>query len=290
MGPRRTPSRAPVSLALAFVWALACASTETPNGAPKAPPASGAAGDPSGSAGEGSGAGATGGTSSAGVAGVAGESGAGGEAQASGGAAGDAPAPGGAGAGGQTELPEWSGSIGSLCAAGDRRTRILSMSPERKTCAARAEDLSAAAGEFIRAELPLGAQDEPIEVAAAPARLCREDDCRDGELALSLKPEADGSGASGTFTFSAAGKRVETGRLTTARCAWDDYVPATEPLGPGVRGLSLRALAVFQGVKVPLMERGIALAPNRAAVVADRAALFRAYVAPGADWSPRAVQ
>lgn len=67
--------------------------------------------------------------------------------------------------------------------------------------------------------------------------------------------------------------------------------PAT-PQTAVVDGIALSGLAVFQGVKVDLLdEDGAWLAPAKrnAPVVAGRAALVRAYVTPGSGWSAQKV-
>jgi hypothetical protein len=62
--------------------------------------------------------------------------------------------------------------------------------------------------------------------------------------------------------------------------------PASAPL---VRGLELRQVAVFQGVKVPIMELGYELASRKVNLVTGRPALLRAYVQPMDAWQPRVV-
>ena len=273
--------------ALALAWIAACADATEP----RKPDELAAGGSAGGDAGAAAAAGVPPGENASGAPSIdaeGGESGAGRYAAggAPAGAAGDAADPAHGGAGGEPEPTAWSGAIGNLCGAEDRRSRWLVMSPKRSSCEARAEALTADSGDFIRAELPVDER-EPWTVTNLEARRCSAGRCRDGVLAL--VPAANGDGASGTFNLSIAGEPTLAGTLVTADCAWDDHVAATAPLEPGVRGLSLRALAVFQGVKVPIMERGVALSPNRAPVIADRAALFRAYAAPENEWRPRPV-
>lgn len=193
-----------------------------------------------------------------------------------------------AGMAGENDTLRWSGSLGALCGSDDRSSLWLVMSPERASCSTRARSLAGDGTDFIRANLPATSEAELSDVSGVPARYCADGRCRDAELALALV--ADQAGASGTFRLSVDGRAILDGQLATARCSWDDYVVSAVPTDPGVRGLTLQSLAVFQGVKVPIMELGRALSPGRAGVVAGRGALLRAYVEPTSDWSPRPVR
>jgi hypothetical protein len=58
---------------------------------------------------------------------------------------------------------------------------------------------------------------------------------------------------------------------------------------PFVENLTITEVAVFQTVKIGLMKTGAPVVA-KPPVVADRAALVRVYVAPGAGYSPHAIQ
>jgi hypothetical protein len=196
---------------------------------------------------------------------------------------------GGSPSSGGTPLTWW-GSIGTRCGADDREAVVLLASPEPKSCAERSADLSGDGESFVRAELPTTELDGPIELTDVSARHCADSACADTRLTLELAPQGDPSELRGTFAVRfASGEPPLAGTLTVANCPWNEFLPSPA-LDPGVRNLELRGLAAFQGVKVPLMERGTALPANRARVVADRAALFRAYVVPDAEWVPRTVR
>ncbi|GAC1546169.1 MAG: hypothetical protein NVS3B10_10160 [Polyangiales bacterium] len=64
-----------------------------------------------------------------------------------------------------------------------------------------------------------------------------------------------------------------------------DTAPALER----VKNLTIPQIAIFQGVKVPLMQDGAMLVGQRAPVIAGRQGIFRVYVKPGAAWVPREV-
>ncbi|MDX2051810.1 MAG: M66 family metalloprotease [Polyangiaceae bacterium] len=70
--------------------------------------------------------------------------------------------------------------------------------------------------------------------------------------------------------------------------------PTCEPLPDGteqlVKGVRIFELAVFQGVKVSLVNQMMAVEPRNAEVIANRPALIRAYVAPEPGWVPRIVR
>ncbi len=292
MGWRRTRMRLVTSVALALTWSIACGASDAPSArVPGSSPGtsgqdqSGApnesdAGAPSDAGFGGGHGGET--DSRSGAPGAAGKASGGGAA-----GAGEGTPP-NAGMGGENETVRWSGSIGALCSSDDRSSLWLVMSPQRASCATRSHALTDDGSDFIRAELPATSEAELRDLSGVRARYCAGGRCRDAELAVALV--ADQAGTTGTFSLSADGKPLLNGELTTAHCAWNDYLASPSPTGPGVRGLSLQSLALFQGVKVPLMELGRALAPGRAGVVAGRDALVRAYVEPGSDWSPRPIR
>lgn len=126
----------------------------------------------------------------------------------------------------------------------------------------------------------------------------------DGGRPLPARGGAAASGASGTH--AAGGAAGEGGTAAAGASAQGGGAGAgSEPVpsegGAGgesgcvgeeqlVRGLSLRQAVVSQAVSVPIMEQLVELSGRNADIVSRRAALFRAYVAPGAAWTARAVR
>lgn len=288
MGKHRASTQLWTSVGGVVAFALACGATESPQ-EPLAEQARGDAGAASGGgAGDGERPASHGGGDGSPASGQGGEAGA--PANELSGQAGalapTEPVAGAAGVAGES-ANVWSAAVGSLCGANDRPGRWLVMTPGPRTCAERAPLLTGDGEEFVRAELPETSEanlDAPLQV---PARSCAAGVCRDGDLVLSSEPSAV---QRRDFRFVLEGKTILEGALTTARCEWDRYLPTPPPQDSGVRGLALQGFAAFQAVKVPLMERGIALAPTRAGVVAGRSALFRAYVEADSDWEARPVR
>jgi hypothetical protein len=60
------------------------------------------------------------------------------------------------------------------------------------------------------------------------------------------------------------------------------------PAAPLATGLSISEIAVFQAVKVDIVQGGVSV-PPKAPVIAGRAALVRVYVTLGAGWAPHAI-
>ena len=289
MGRQRTRNRSWMSSALALAYVVACGAAHGPRHNTTRPPGSsgtGQAGAAEPSEGGASASEATGGQG--GHVDVPGAAAGASDAQRAGGAAGETDTKASAGMAGASEPVHWSGSIGSLCGANDQTSLWLVMSPERESCETRSTELSVDRSDFIRAELPGSSDTDVLGVSTVAATYCSNGRCGDGTLALTLNP--DSAGMSGKFSLAVSGTPIVAGTLATARCAWDDFVPSAAPAAPGVRGLALQGLAVFQAVKVPIMELGLALAAGRANVVAGKSALFRAYVEPAANWSPRPVR
>jgi hypothetical protein len=196
-----------------------------------------------------------------------------------------------AGAAGASEVPEpaapiWRGSLGSSCGAGDVRRSFLVATPQANSCREHAELLSASGADSLTAELPADALESPSSTMSVQARYCRGGACEDAELVLKLR--AEGDGFAGDFQLRFENGRSTQGTLEAAACEW--LAGAPPPGEPFVRGLEVRELAVFQGVKIPLLERGLELTSRKADIVIGRPALFRAYVVPQAGFRPRPVR
>lgn len=71
--------------------------------------------------------------------------------------------------------------------------------------------------------------------------------------------------------------------------AGNDTTDPDAPPAPVVRGLAVKDVAVYQGVKVLVVKDGKWVATRNAPVVAGRTALVRVFVTPDASWSSRAV-
>ncbi len=66
--------------------------------------------------------------------------------------------------------------------------------------------------------------------------------------------------------------------------------PPPAPEYVAVKGLSIKELAIFQGVKAPLAKDGVHLdVTEKVHVVAGREGILRVYVTPAADWTSREV-
>jgi hypothetical protein len=119
---------------------------------------------------------------------------------------------------------------------------------------------------------------------------------RFGFFPLAMLFAACGSGESYSGDF-APGDDAGTAQDGGPLGAGDDGGLTTSPDGgkpavvgtPLVDNLTIREVALFQTVKLGLMKEGAAVTPS-VPPVADRAGLFRVYVAPGAGYSPHEIQ
>ncbi len=59
---------------------------------------------------------------------------------------------------------------------------------------------------------------------------------------------------------------------------------------PRVHGLNISAIAIYQSVKIPLMDKGREVTPRNAQVVQGKDALLRIFVERQPEWSPRRVK
>ncbi|HKY36730.1 MAG TPA: M66 family metalloprotease [Polyangiaceae bacterium] len=97
-----------------------------------------------------------------------------------------------------------------------------------------------------------------------------------------LEPAAGEAGAGG-----AAQAGGVDGSAGSGEC--DPNAPGDPARAHRAHGLKLQQIAVFQGVKVPIMELGYELASRTTNLVTGRPALLRVYVEPVDSWRPRVV-
>ncbi len=199
------------------------------------------------------------------------------------------------GAGGMTPaLPVWSGAVGSWCGPAEKQTIWLTASPAASTCEAsskkvystEAEDTS----EGLKLELDaLSLGTFPAQLTA-PARYCAVGGiCSDVQVALQVESYAQGQGVKGTWSFTPAGGALLEGRLDASWCAWDDLLPG-HPQGERLaRDISIKEVAVYQGVKVPIVRDMQAVAERNADLVQNREAMLRVFVEPKMGFQSRSL-
>jgi hypothetical protein len=113
-----------------------------------------------------------------------------------------------------------------------------------------------------------------------------------GEGGTSDRDDEPDAGASAQGDLGGgAGEDGEAGSSSNAGsgpCSASDLIALNS--APEVHGLALDRVALFQAVKVPLMEQMIEVTDRRAQAVSGRAGMLRVYVTPGATWQARSVR
>ncbi|MCP4674896.1 MAG: hypothetical protein GY854_05180 [Deltaproteobacteria bacterium] len=77
--------------------------------------------------------------------------------------------------------------------------------------------------------------------------------------------------------------------IVLAGCGNSDGFGMPEDEGQLIRGLDITAVALYQSIKVPLMENGEEVTERPVEVVQGKNAMVRIFVAPRDDWEPRNV-
>lgn len=174
-----------------------------------------------------------------------------------------------------------SASAGSRCQAGvDTHFLVLSLAPVE--CAAHAEALD-----------HLGDQGTVFAAFTPPTRFpadltldgqsCSARACQSVPLTVHLTRYAPGAGAAGTYDVTLLDGRHFAGDLDAQDCA---YPAADPPLASDVR---VDQLALYQAVKVTLVEGGAPVGSRNGPVIAGRPGVLRVFVTVDAAFTARPI-
>ncbi len=219
---------------------------------------------------------ALGGNAGTGDAGAA-DAGASGSVDAGAGGAAGVAASGGAGA---SSSPVWSASIGHVCGPGGDRRLWLVANPDFVACRAQA---AVSSEESMRDGFSLSFSESDVagEALELEGRTCRDGLCETSPITVRVDESLPGHSARGTFRVKSDSTEL-SGHFDAGWCNWDDYLPAEfHPIVPA-RGVTLREIAVFQGVKIPVMQGRAAVSERNAPIVAGRPALTPGLLCRGA--------
>jgi hypothetical protein len=211
---------------------------------------------------------------------------------------------GGAGSAAQASLPLWTGNVGSWCGPKDDPTIWLVAKPQPATCEASSKRVYSDPATPADPAMPAMPADTSeglaLQLTAAqlttfpatlnvPARYCGgvPATCADVQVALNIESYTQGQGAKGTWTFTPAGQAELKGRLEASWCAWDDFLPSHPDGERLARDIKIRELAVYQGVKVPIVRDMVAVQDRNADLVQQREAMVRVFVEPGPGFQSR---
>lgn len=237
-----------------------------------------ASGGVAGLASAGAAAGGTGGAAVAGAAGGGGMAGA---------AAGTAGMAGAAGA----ALDVYTGAIGTWCGPADDETVWLSAALEENTCEGGATriyaDDQAMPSDGIALQIPTASLAALPATLTAPLDYCENSVCSSVDAQVTIDSYTEGMGATGQWSATLDSGEMASGSLSVSWCAWDDYLPAHPEGDRLARDLTLSQIAVYQAVKVPIMEDGQAVQNRNADLIQGREALVRVFVEPSGAFQSR---
>jgi hypothetical protein len=191
-------------------------------------------------------------------------------------------------------LPVWPGMVGSWCGPGDNATVWLVARPQASACEASStkiyttDEMMEDATEGLRLQLdPMQLTTFPAQLSV-PARYCSAaSGCSDVTVALKVESYTQGQGVTGTWAFTALGQPPLEGRLEASWCNWDDFLPAHPDGERLARDIQIAEVAVYQGVKVPIVSEMMAITDRNADLVQQREAMVRIFVEPGPSFQSR---
>jgi hypothetical protein len=205
---------------------------------------------------------------------------------------------GSAGGGGGAEvpvLPLWSGTIGSWCGPGDEATLWLVARPQTAACDASSKKLYSPemedASEGLTLKLEMAQLATFPAVLTVGARYCAAAaaGCSDVSVTLTVESYTQGQGAKGSWSFTPPGQAELKGRLEANWCNFDEHLPAHPDGERLARDIKIKEVAVYQGVKVPIVRDMMAVTDRNADLVQQREAMLRVFVEPGAAFQSRAL-
>jgi hypothetical protein len=184
----------------------------------------------------------------------------------------------------------WFGGIGTWCGPAEQRSLWLSATPEAAACEAASanvyHDGSRKNGTGLRLELPAEQLQQAPLRANVRGRYCTET-CVDVDVTLDVERFEVGKGLSGAWVFTTPSQGELRGRVDASWCNWDDFLPAHPAVERLARDIRIKEVSVYQGVKVPIVRDGAALATRNADLVQAREALLRVFVEPGPGYQSR---
>lgn len=192
-------------------------------------------------------------------------------------------------------LPVWTGNVGSWCGPKDDATIWLVARPQPSACEASSSKVYPEATEPADTSEGLTLQLDAAQLTTLPATLnvmgrycgAAASACSDVPVTLEVESYSQGQGAKGTWSFTPPGMAELKGRLEASWCSWDDFLPA-HPEGERLaRDIKIREVAVYQGVKIPIVREMAAVMERNADLVQQREALLRVFVEPGPSFQSR---
>ncbi|HVJ13922.1 MAG TPA: M66 family metalloprotease [Polyangiaceae bacterium] len=195
-------------------------------------------------------------------------------------------------AGSAALLPLWTGSMGSWCGPGDNATLWLVSSKTASACMAQSakiygemEDTT----EGLVMEVPSASITTLPATLTVPSRYCTAGVCSDVTVTLKVDTYTQGVGATGSWSLTPPGGMLVEGRLEAGWCTWDEFLPP-HPQGMRLaRDIKLAEVAVYQGVKIPIMTGMLEVPERNADLVQNREALVRVFVEPGPAFTAREI-
>lgn len=175
--------------------------------------------------------------------------------------------------------PTLSASIGTRCSNGNNDT-FLVLSVAAAECAAHADALDRAADHqtIFAALTPPTSFPAPLTLSAES---CAGGACQTVPLEVELRSYRPNQGADGTYRVSLIDGTEYMGELDARWCSY----PAGDP--PLASGVSVDQVAVYQGVKVAIVEGGASVGNRNAPVVAGRPGILRVFVQVEAGFRAR---
>ncbi len=199
---------------------------------------------------------------------------------------------GAAGSAGGPALTLWPGSMGSWCGPADNATLWLVSNKTAAACDAQSQQIygeEESTADGLIMEVPSTALTTLPATLTLPSRYCAAGTCSMVDVTLKIDSYTQGVGATGSWSLTPPGGMLVEGRLEAGWCAWDDFLPPHPDGTRLARDIQLAEVAVYQGVKIPIMTDMQEVAARNADLVQNREALVRVYVTPGPAFVDREI-
>lgn len=120
-------------------------------------------------------------------------------------------------------------------------------------------------------------------------RHCAAGSCRTLPAQLSVQSYVPGTRLDAELRYTLDGEE-QLAEIAAGWCEWNEHLPPHPEADRLARDLTLREVALYQGVEIALAKDGAAVETRNAPVLQGRPALVRAFVEPGDEFEPREIQ
>ena len=170
-------------------------------------------------------------------------------------------------------------SVGNRCSGG-RQSSYLVFSDSSVSCSAHALAIDAyLRGEEVESMVVINVDQQELSRRYCSPLL--EAGCEDIDISLSLNEDR------GSWSAEIEGQ-LRISDFEAQNCDYDGVLPPASEERPAT-DISIKEVAIYQGVKIPLIENGVIVTDRKAPLIAKRPGVIRVFLEPENGWKEREI-